>query len=240
MLEFCKDDIQEVESIEDEIMNTKQKIKGFIDSIDLYKSMVTNIDKTLSWLPEYNFIESELNEIYNTVDDNYIDAIEKFDSLEVTNYESFKDFVINTNIKIKERLKGNLARVKSIRSPRGETLKCKCGGTYHLLGTEFVCDKCENRRSYDKKMPGSSHKQNMDKHISKQIDVISGMKSLPNNIKILKPYIIKWLTERCYVLEWLRYSNRIEIFCQTMKINMDWLMILSKENQNINIHTMNM
>ena len=209
---------------QDESIQIKQKIKTYIDSIELYKNSIQtmNVDKSIIWLPEYEIIDEELKEIYNNVDNNYIDALDQFNSLEITNYPSFKDYVINTNIRAKNHLKGNLARIKSIRSPRGESLKCKCGGTYHLLGTEFVCDRCDNRRSYDKKMPGNVHKQNMDKHISKQIDVISGIKNLPSNIRILKPYIIKWLLERKYLLEWLEYSNGIEQFCKTMDITMEW------------------
>lgn len=200
----------------------KQKIKSFMESIEQYKESTKELDKNIVWKTDYDIIVEDLENIYNMVDNNYVDALNEFNAMEISNFQTFKDFVINTNIKAKKVLKGNLARVKSIRSPRGETLKCKCGGVYHLLGTEFVCDKCGNRRSYDKKMPGSSYKQNMDKHISKQMDFISGVKTLPNNIKILKPYLIKWLVERKYLLEWLRYSGRLDSFCQSMSVSLDW------------------
>ena len=221
----CEDEfaVQDL-SVQDDVEQVRQKIKTYIDSVEIYKTSVQsmNVDRSIVWLPEYDIIEEELKEIYGNIDNNYVDANEQFNSLEITNYASFKDFVINTNIKAKNHLKGNLARIKSIRSPRGDSLKCKCGGTYHLLGSEFVCDKCENRRSYDKKAPGNVHKQNMDKHIAKQIDVISGIKNLPSNIRTLKPYIIKWLVERKYLLEWLRYSNKLEKFMKSMNVSLEW------------------
>lgn len=234
MYQFCEDNIFEAEGLndddcvytnfQDDILDAKQKIKSYIDSIDAYLLIIENLDKSILWNNEYDNIKDELNEIYINIDNNYIDALDEFNALEITNYSSFKDYVINTNIKAKNILKGNLARIKSIRSPRGETLKCKCGGTYHLLGSEFVCDRCENRRSYDKKMPGNAHKQNMDKHISKQIDVVSGVKNLPGNIRVLKPYLVKWLIERTYLKEWLIFSNRIESFMKNMNITDDWFL----------------
>lgn len=234
MYQFCEDNIFEAEGIvsddmiatnfQDDILEAKLKIKSYIDSIEIYLDSIKKLNKEELWISEYDNIRDELNEIYANVDNNYIDALDEFNSLEITNYPSFKDYVINTNIKAKSILKGNLARIKSIRSPRGETLKCKCGGTYHLLGSEFVCDKCENRRSYDKKMPGNNHKQNMDKHISKQIDVVSGIKNLPGNIRVLKPYIVKWMIEREYLKEWLIFSNRIEIFKRNMNITDSWFL----------------
>lgn len=210
-----------MEHFEDE-NEVKQKIKSFMESIEQYKESTKEFDKSIVWRTEYDMILEDLENIYNMVDNNYVDALAEFNAMEISNFQTFKDYVINTNIKAKKVLKGNLARVKSIRSPRGETLKCKCGGVYHLLGTEFVCNKCGNRRSYDKKMPGSSYKQNMDKHISKQMDFISGVKTLPNNIRILKPYLIKWLVERQYLLEWLRYSGRLDSFCQSMSVSLGW------------------
>lgn len=206
----------------DEEIDVKTKIKMFLDSIDQYKDSVSTYDNEALWNDYYESLRSSVEDIYLSIDDNYIDAINSFRELEVSNFVSFKDYVINTNTTAKKILRGNLARIKSTRSPRGDVIKCRCGGNYQLAGTEYICNKCGNRRSYDKKMPGSSHKQNMDKHISKQLDIISGVKNLPNNVQVLKPYLIKWLTEKCWLKEWLSYGNAVDTFCKLMHIKEEW------------------
>ena len=224
-LEFNSFDDEENQPIDnqfaEEIAN-KQIVSAYLNSIDSYWFELNSFNRLDLWNSTFDIIKNELGEILSKFDDDYIEAMQEFKSKEYSNFQTFRDYMINTNPTVKNLLKGNLARVKSIRSPRGETIKCRCGGTYHLLGTEFVCDTCHCKRSYDKKMPGSSHKQNMDKHIAKQVDVISGVKNLPSNIQVLKPFIVKWLLERNWLQEWLNDNNQLGQFCKTLKIDGDW------------------
>jgi hypothetical protein len=164
-----------------------------------------------SKLTEYEDLTSELEDILDIIDNNYSMAVNQFNQLPISKYESFAIYTKNTT-----------SRAKTTRQRRN-LKKCEnCGNMESVKSEVLICSVCGTPLELKNK---ATNKINQDhtKHIYKQLDSIVGTKKPPVNINKIIRFIKIWLTDLKFIRDWLEYSNKKQSWLKSFNEHTDEL-----------------
>ena len=193
----------------------RKKIESLISDMAKFKK-----EHSDSWKIEYDELNNDLNEILNTIEDNSIEANKLFQSLPISKYDSFHNYVYNNDINCMNSVKGNNERSKTLRATRSCTDCPLCGKPLTLSDGVSMCETCGYVSDSKSSTPNTRSSSNNTKHTYKQLDALTGVRKAPSNIAKIIEYISIWLTDLHYIYEWLnsnggkRYSQWIKKYSQ--------------------------
>lgn len=188
---------------------TPERISIFYKKIDSYLNDITKFKKehSDSWKDEYDELYDDLYEILNTIDDNPIEANKTFQTLPISKYDSFHNYVYNNDINCINTVKGSNERTKTLRATRNNT-DCPLCGKPLTLSSVSNCEACGYvSTSIKSSTPNTRSSSNNTKHIYKQLDALTGVRKAPSNISKIIDYISIWLTDLRYIYEWLNSND---------------------------------
>ena len=173
------------------------------------------------WDTNCDAIVSKLQQIQKIYEFDPGKASNDFRSLEIAGYESFGKYIIDKNPAAAGCKFGTTAK---------QTKKKKC--CPDCLSTRFeydntngiyICSVC--KRNVGKKQtnqPITKDTNNEAKHITKQINIVTGtLNTPPAQVNKILPYINEWFINRTHIYEWLIFSNRYQLFIEKYKEEMN-------------------
>ena len=194
-------------------LNFIEKINTFIKDMLAFKK-----DESAFWKPEYGVIIEELRDIATTAKGNIINAKEEFSVLPISKFNSFKEYVNNTDPTYLKETSGSNARFKSSRAKRKKFSACPhCGESMILIDNQFKCEKCTFTIEVKSNSTGSISGEN-SKHTNKILHTIAGIGKPPGSVQRILKHAVVWLTELQYLKEWLiAHKDRYETFSKAYK-----------------------
>lgn len=195
------------------------RLADLLVEINYYKLNPTAIfskqkkSNKFTWKAEYDILTTKIKELQEISQFNQIIAKNKFRTLEISNFETFKSYLFNKDIDVMNSCKGSAERTKLLRAKRKSGKKCpECKSMLISSQGNYICKKCGYNSS---NTDGSfDYRSNTDssKHTFKHIDAISGTKKAPLNIIKISKYISVWLTDFHYISDWLIAEKRFPQF----------------------------
>lgn len=194
-------------------LNFIEKLTNYIKEIETFKSTEKEF-----WKEDYEAIIEELKEIISVARGNTIQAKEEFDLLPISKFETFKEYVNNTDKEYLTENSGSNSRFKSSRAKRKRFSNCPhCGETMTLVDNQFKCDKCTYTMEIKTSQTGSISGEDA-KHTNKILHTIAGIGKPPGSVQRILKHAVVWLTELNYLKEWLiAHKDRYETFSKAYK-----------------------
>ena len=183
----------------------EQNIATLISEITAFKEKYS---KTL-WCQDYEDILTELYEINDYIQYNFIDAEMRFGELPIATYETFQSYVYHTNAKSISYLKCNTERTKTLRAKRRNIICPICSNKLNIINNTMQCNSCGYIQEGKLATQSTRTISNNTKHICKQLDALTGARKAPANISKIIDYITIWLTEPKYIAEWLKSKDNM-------------------------------
>lgn len=174
--------------------NLKQKIQVFLSDPAIQED-------------KYTRLRRQLQSIQLIAENNYELANRKFSQLPVSKYETFSSYVYNTDATTMIKMRGATERSKTLRTRRNNHTCPLCGAQLTVSGSESKCNSCgwmSDLKDNSNVKPGA----NNAKHINKQLDIITGVRQPPANIKKIADQVEIWLTDLKYIYAWLVSKGR--------------------------------
>ena len=190
-----------------------EKINDFIKEIDEFK-----VESKEHWKPDYDFMREELEEIASTANGNMINAENEFNTLAISKFPSFREYVINTDVEVLKRDSGSNSRFKSSRTKRKRHQICpQCGEQMVLQDNQFLCEKCLYAVEVKVNHTGSISGEE-SKHSNKLLHMIAGVGKPPGSVQKILNFAVTWLTDLKYIKEWfIAHKTRYETFVKNYR-----------------------
>ena len=194
-------------------INFIDKLNGFVKEIQTFKRTETEF-----WKDDYDVMIEELKDIISIARGNTINAKEEFESLPMSKFNSFKEYVNNTDKEYLTENSGSNSRFKSSRAKRKRFSNCPhCGESMTLVDNQFKCDKCTYTMEIKASQTGSISGED-SKHTNKILHTIAGIGKPPGSVQRILKHAMVWLTELKYLKEWLiAHKDRYETFSKAYK-----------------------
>lgn len=182
---------------------------------DLRALIMEHLSSDLIKAEKYTVLRNKLINILQLLDENYCLANQMYQQLPISKFDNFAAYVYNTDANSINKIQGTSEKVKTIRTKRNNHSCPQCGRQLTVSGSESRCQSCgymSDIKDHSNVKPGA----NNAKHINKQLDIITGVRKAPANIKKIIDYIIIWLTDLRYIYAWLvsrgrdRYNKFVE------------------------------
>lgn len=185
---------------------------------DLKVIINDHLSSPLINIPKYDTLKSKLYQILQLIDENYHLANAMYQQLPVSKFDNFGAYVYNTDPTSINKIQGASEKVKTIRTKRNNHTCPQCGRQLTVSGSESRCESCgymSDIKDHSNVKPGA----NNAKHINKQLDIITGVRKAPANIKKIVDFIIIWLTDLRYIYAWLVSRGRDKYDKFVMKLS---------------------
>lgn len=182
-----------------------EHIRALITSAMAFKSKHSKL-----WIPSHEKIVEDLRDIMDMYEFNNSMAVNQFISMDISKYPTFESFVYNTMEHARGSVKSTIERSKTSRSHRGNKQCQQCGANSVILdGGVYVCAVCRNERHTSKTGNSPVTREIIDpsKHTLKQLNILMGKTSPPQNMKRVMKYITTWFVHKNYLFEWLLHSG---------------------------------
>lgn len=174
-------------------------IKTRIEEMNAFKTQFQQL-----WKNSYDDMLMELENILTLIEFNPVSADKRYNDMIISKYDNFQTYVYNNDINALDVIKCNTERTKTLRAKRKNIPCPNCGGKMNPSDLGYTCDSCDY--SQEHKPGGHTNRtvSNNTKHICKQLDALTGARKAPANIVKIIDYIIIWLTEPHYIMNWLK------------------------------------
>lgn len=170
---------------------------------------INEYEKTHTLDEKYIHLKSQLENILTIAQLNESIGYTMFNEMRISKFNTFDSYVRYVDMNIATNCNSN-ERTKLLRAKRINKRCPECGEEILQTKNEIKCESCGF--VFSSQLHGSTKQPNdANKHISKQIGNIIGIKRPPNNIKFLIPYITTWLTDLKYLHSWLIYRNKLNV-----------------------------
>lgn len=188
---------------------TAERLNAFTRTIETLLNDMDKFKKDYpdSWKSEYDDLSDNLTEILYTIEDNPIEANKQFQSLPISKYETFHNYVYNNDINCINAIKGNNERSKILRAKRSSNNCPLCGKSLTLSDGSAICENCGYTTDSKSSSPNTRTTSNNTKHTYKQLDALTGVRKAPSNISKIIDYIIIWLTDLHFIYDWLKSNG---------------------------------
>ena len=146
--------------------------------------------------------------LFNIANLDEINAQTKFNSLGISKFGTFGDYIKSIDINTSKLRFNTHHRVVQ------KKLICRhCGSSQVSITKEgiYVCKKCGSE-IVSKGNTQLLAKETIDtsKHIVKQLNTLTGRINPPNALNKVLPYLEIWFIERKYIYDYLKYVNQVE------------------------------
>ena len=186
-----------------ELINEIRKTKA-----ELFKSAK---NKKL-WKDDYDNIISKLTDLLELSHDNLFMAINEFRKLDISNYDSFTNYMYNRDINAMSLRKGSNERTKLLRARRKGKRCPECHMQLSSSSGSFTCKNCGYTSNSKDGSPDYRSNTDSTKHTCKHLDALSGTKKAPANILKIIKYVSLWLTDMHYIADWLDSEHKLSQF----------------------------
>lgn len=190
----------------DEINKFNTTINNLIAEIQTTKK---ETDPSL-WKPEYDNLYEKLLDITDIAAGNIITAHEMYQELPISKYDSFTNYIYNTDINMITLKKGNNERTKMLRATRKDKVCPECNHPLTIANGGYSCPACGYTSDVKGSTPIARSSSDSSKHTYKQLDAIVGIKKAPANISKILKYISIWLTDLKFIYAWLVSNKKLE------------------------------
>lgn len=194
---------------DDEKSKFSMKINTLLNDMDKMKK-----SQTVKWKDDYEILYEKLQDILDVIEGNLILARKQFQELSISKYDSFSNYVYNTDIEMIELRKGNNERTKTLRAKRKCNICPECKHKLHIMDNTQVCHECGYTHDLKSSVPNTRASSDNSKHTYKQLDAITGVKKPPANISKISQYISVWLTDLKFIYKWLVSNNKLNTWIQ--------------------------
>lgn len=188
---------------------TPERVNTFVKTIETFITDMEKFQKEHpdSWKSDYDDLSESLYEVLNTIEDNPIEANKLFQSLPISKYDTFHNYVYNNDITSINSIKGSNERTKILRAKRSTNDCPFCGKPLILLDGSSVCENCGYTSDAKSSTPNTRTTSNNTKHTYKQLDALTGVRKAPSNISKIIDYIAIWLTDLHFIYDWLKSNG---------------------------------
>ena len=184
-------------------MEFSKTIQEYIIQGELIKNKFSNI-----WKKDYDELINKLKDISNIANLDEINAQIKFNSLGISKFSTFGDYIKSIDINTSKLRFNTHHRIVQ------KKLICRhCGSSQVSITKEgiYVCKKCGSE-IVSKGNTQLLAKETIDtsKHIVKQLNTLTGRINPPNALNKVLPYLEIWFINRKYIYDYLKYVNQVE------------------------------
>lgn len=214
--------IKRINDLLNEIIKIKKELTSSVSNKETNSSkrrskLKGKQSKKNLWKDDYDLLYDRITEIKGIAQYNYIMAIEQFRALDISNYDSFSNYIYNKDIDIFKCRKGYIERTKLLRARRKGKHCPECHKALSSSSGVMVCKYCGYSSNTKNGAPDFRTGTDSSKHTCKHIDAITGAKKPPANIVKIIHYISTWLTDLKYIYRWLVDNNKLSIWIQKYK-----------------------
>lgn len=196
-----------------EIIKTKKELTSINDTpssdTTAKRSKTKAKPKKDLWKNDYDLLYDRILDIKGIAQYNYIMAIEQFRALDISNYDSFSNYIYNKDIDIFKCRKGYIERTKLLRARRKGKTCPECHKALSSSSGVMVCKFCGYSSNTKNGAPDFRTGTDSSKHTCKHIDAITGAKKPPANIVKIIHYISTWLTDLKFIYRWLVDNHKL-------------------------------
>ena len=183
-------------------MNKITLIQNYIRQGENIKAMHPEI-----WLDKFNDDLEQLKKFLSLSSMDEDLAGKKFMGLELSNFQSFGDYVKSVNIGA-SKLKFQTIQNKN----KSQRICHGCNGTdFTYIDGVCVCSHCQTV------LDGKSSSQliakdgiDSSKHSTKQLNILTGTVNPPSIIIRIMPFIEEWFKNKKHIHEWLNYNGNMK------------------------------
>ena len=190
-------------------MNTKQIIQQFLSEAEEIKNKLIKQNNTSIWNSSYDELITKLKDISELANIDDQAAYSEYLSLKISKYNCFGDYIKNNNSKA-EALKFNV-RQQSI----AKDLVCRqCASRYVVVKDGvYCCVQCgsEIKSKVNTQLVAKEITDN-SKHITKQLNALTGRINPPSSISKILPFLETWLLNRKFLGDYLQWTNSMKKF----------------------------
>jgi len=159
------------------------------------------------WIPEFDELVAQLHEIKDLSNVDMPGASDRFSELGILKTGTFGDYIKTKNVKA---VGCKFGTVQKQAKRKKKCPQCECTETeWDSVNNIYICSNCKS--TVGKKQNSqlvTKDTNNESKHISKQLNIISGtINNPPAHVLKVMPFIIKWFNEKQHLLKWLKYTN---------------------------------
>ena len=191
-------------------MDVKNTISRYLnDAIEIKLKLNKQGVYEQIWLPMYDDILSELKEIVDLIDDDEQEAYNMFTNLKISKFSSFSDYIKETNPKA-AKMTFNTRSKTIVRQ-----LICRHCASNQVIVRDgiYICKKCgaEIQNKANSQLVAKEVSDNT-KHLTKQLNALSGRSNAPNTINKIMPYLKMWLLDRRWMYEFITWTKTMKDF----------------------------